>query len=231
MGKAIAAVLGAVCGLVLAAPAMAQESLEQIVEASNPAAVAMHKYFPDDFAAMITALKMLPASPDAATVRATALPYVTRIVAAHSSQIDEAEGTATLTLTMDEMRAVREKSPAACVALVTGQAAAVDQTLIPVALQARYALNTAAAFEQIGAHPAPPVPPMTTAELGRFARQGYDQLPVETQTTVGPLMAGQPPQTHAEIHAMCDLYLAMLDSVLHGPPGSVRGFMAMGSAR
>lgn len=231
MSKTTGLVLGAVCGLVLAAPAMAQESLEQIVERSNPAAAAMHKYFPDDFAAMIAALKMLPTSPDAATVRATALPYVTRIVAAHSGQIDEKEGMATLTLTMDEMKAVREKSPAACLALVNGQAATVDQTLIPAPLQARYALNTAAAFEQIGAHPAPPATPMTTAELGRFAKQGYDQLPAETQTMVGPLLAGQPPQTYAEVHAMCDLYLAMLDNVLHGPAGSVRGFMARGGAR
>ena len=231
MSKTLAAVLGTVCGLVLAAPAMAQQSLEQIVEASNPAAVAMHKYFPDDFAAMIAALKMLPNSPDAATVRATALPYVARIVAVHAGQIDETSATATLTLTIDEMKAVRDKSPTSCLALVNGQAATFDQSLLPLPMQARYTQVTAETFEQIGAHPAPPATPMTAGELGRFAKQGYDQLSIETQTIVGPLMAGRAPQTYAEVHAMCDLYLGLLDSLLHGPPGSVRNFMAMARAR
>jgi hypothetical protein len=230
MIRSMTSAVAVLCGLAVTAQAMAQQTLEQIVEASNPAAVAMHKYFPDDFTAMIAALKVLP-HPDAVTVRATALPYVTRVVTSHSSQIDEASGTATLILTMDEMRAVRDKSPAACVDLVDGRATSVDQTLIPAALQTRYALNTAAAFEQIGARPAAPATPMTTAQLGRFAKQGYDQLPVDTQAVVGPVLAGRPPQTYAEVHAMCDLYLAMLDSVLHGPTGSVRGFMAMGTTR
>lgn len=190
----------------------------------------MHKYFPDDFAAMITALKALP-QPDVATVRATALPFVTRLMAAHSGQIDEAASKATLVLTIDEMKAVREKSPAACLALVNGQAATVDQTLIPADLQTRYTLNTAAAFEQIAVRPASPARPMTTTELGAFAQTGYQTLPQTVQTLVRPLMAGQQPQTYADVHAMCDLYLAMLESVLHGPDGSVRNFMAMAAAR
>jgi hypothetical protein len=222
----------ALAGLaVFAASALAQErTLEQIVEAGNPAAVAMHKYFPNDFDAMIAALKASPAR-DAVTVRATALPFVTRLIAAHSGQIDDAESAATLALTMDEMKAVREKSPAACLALVDGRAATVDQALIPADLQARYARNTAAVFEQIGARPAPPARPMGNDELSAFAQAGYRTLPQDTQALVLPLMGGRAPQTYAEVHGMCDLYLAMLDQVVHGPSGSVRSFMAMSASR
>ncbi len=194
----------------------------------NPAFAALRRYYPADYQAMVSAVRTQGVHGDAAAIHARMIPFVTRVVGQHVREIDDTTAQATATLTIDELRLLRDKSPESCEPVITGKAPPVDLvTLFPAELQKRDLQNTAALLQQVATHPAPPATALTKDQPTQLVGAAFKKLPPDQQALAEPLItSGGFPKTKPEMVAMCGYYVELFSAASSGPPGTLRGLMA-----
>lgn len=204
-------------------------SLEAQMVAGSPTIAAVQKYYPDQFAQIVAAVRSsnTPAT-DTTALRNLITPVIGQLVASHANQIDETNTLALFGLMTAEFKALRDQYPEACIQIMRGGTtnAPLGDVFSPELIRQDTTVETGI-LTQVATNPAPPPTPWPPAPMAALGNTALAALPSDERATVLPLLQnGTSPSTPAQYQAMCDFNIGLFSNVVSHPNGNARGFMA-----
>jgi hypothetical protein len=215
--------LGAAIGAALSLPPVVDTRLDD----AGPAFKAIHERYPALYAQMAAAAKGVDPR-DTAALQEKLHPILASLIEAHRDEIDDHSAEAVARLMLDETDTLRDSSPQACVAALTGRPAGVTlRSASGPEFRQRSAEVTAAVIEQLAERPQPPPARLSPEEAQRLTGYALDKLTSGDRDTVLPLLQqGRQPSGSREAGAYCAFQRARLSAALDAQPGTLRRLLA-----
>jgi hypothetical protein len=203
-------------------------SLESQMDNGSPIFAVIHKYYPDEYAKLVSAIQssQIPTS-DTTALRNLITPIVSQIIASHKRQIDGDNASALFLLLIDESKALRDQYPEACIQILSGGTTNVPLGSVysPQLIQEDATVETKI-LVQVATNPAPPPTPLSQDQMVSLGQSALSTMTTEEKALVLPLLQNsKQPSTNAEYQAMCDFNINLFTNVFLNPGDFIRGFV------
>lgn len=209
-----------------AAPYFNKPSIEETLD-RVPVFSTIHRYFPGDYANIVSSLKGRDLS-DQAAVRSTVYPYLTGILSRRKRELSDESANNLMSLAEDEAKIIMKDNPKDCIAFATGKGASVNlaSEFSPEMRQRDFDV-TGKVLEQVATQPAPPAQPLSEADQTVLAQKALLNMTPEDRSVVIPLLSqNKTPSTDGEMKAVCEFYVSIIGAALADRPDTVRRMMA-----
>ena len=224
----IAIATGIVCAAAVGglAPKLLQPTIEQQLDQGNPLFATLHRHYPAEYAKIVETMK--GGIPDNIAFHNQTAPVISQIVHSRIQQLDDDSASKLFTLAIEEATLLRDRDPISCLSLLAGGTTRIDlASVMPAEMKRHDEATSVAVLEQLATRPASPVQPLAAerqrelgvAALGSLSQGDRDLVAAQFQNR-------RQPANDAEARAMCLFNIAIFNTALNGPPGTIRGILA-----